>query len=136
VTDPPAVLVDTNVLFDVLYDDPVWAEWSLRHLEDASLGPLAINDVIYAELSVRFPTIEALDRAITDVGLRLASMPREALFMAGKAFRRYRALGGTRTSPLPDFFIGAQAAVMGIPLLTRDAQRYRTYFPRLALIAP
>jgi hypothetical protein len=136
VTERPSVLVDTNVLFDVLYDDPVWADWSLARLEDASLGPLAINDVVYAELSVRFPTIEALDAAMLDARLQLAPMPREALFMAGKAFRRYRARGGTRTSPLPDFFIGAQAAVMGIPLLTRDARRYQGYFPTLVLIAP
>lgn len=130
-------LVDTNVLLDLLTDDPVWAEWSIRQLDAASLrGPLAISDVAYAELSVRFERIEELDAVLDEAGVTLAPMMRPALFLAGKVFQRYRAAGGTRTGVLPDFFIGAHAAVAGLPLLTRDVQRYRTYFPGLRLIAP
>lgn len=130
-------LVDTNVLLDLVTDDPVWAEWSVRQLDAASLkGPLAINDVVYAEMSVRFGRIEDLDAVLDEAGIALAPMPRPALFLAGKVFQRYRAAGGTRNGVLPDFFIGAHAAVAGLPLLTRDVQRYRTYFPSLRLIAP
>lgn len=136
-TEALAALVDTNVLIDVLFDDPVWAEWSIGELEKASSrGMLAINDVVYAELSVRAPTMEALDAALAGAGIQLATTPRPALFMAGKAFQRYRSRGGTRPGVLPDFFIGAHAAVLGVPLLTRDARRYRTYFPRLQLVSP
>ena len=136
-TEPPAALVDTNVLFDVLYDDPVWAEWSTRQLEAAALrGDLAINDIVYAELSVRFETIEALDDTMEGMGLVIAPTPRSALFMAGKVFERYRARGGVRTSILPDFIIGAHATVLGVPLLSRDTRRYRTCFPRLELVSP
>jgi predicted nucleic acid-binding protein len=99
-------------------------------------GGLAINDVVYAELSVRFDRIEALDAVVESAGLVLTGTPRAALFLAGKAFLRYRASGGARTGGLPDFFIGAHAAVSGMPLLTRDVQRYRTYFPRIDLITP
>lgn len=130
-------LVDTNVLLDVVTDDPDWAEWSIRQLDTAAAkGALLINDVVYAELSVRFDTIEGLDAVLSDAGVSIAPMPRPALFLAAKAFQRYRAAGGARTNVLPDFFIGAHAAVAGLPLLTRDAKRYRTYFPKLALIAP
>ena len=130
-------LVDTNVLLDVVTNDPVWADWSIRQLDAAAVkGPLAINDVVYAELSVRFAAIEALEAVLTEAGIRLVSMPREALFLAGKAFAQYRAAGGLRTGVLPDFFIGAHAVVAGLTLLTRDAQRYRTYFPRIELITP
>ena len=130
-------LVDTNVLLDLVTDDPVWAEWSVRQLDAASLkGPLAINDVVYAEMSVRFERIEDLDAVLDEAGITLAPMPRPALFLAGKVFQRYRAAGGTRNGVLPDFFIGAHAAVAGLPLLTRDVQRYRTYFPSLSLMAP
>jgi predicted nucleic acid-binding protein len=130
-------LVDTNVLLDLVTDDVHWADWSIRALDSAELrGPLAINDIVYAELSVRLPTIEALEAIIDDIGIEMAAMPRPALFLAGKAFQRYRAAGGTRTGVLPDFFIGAHAAVMGWPLLTRDAQRYRSYFPRIDLVTP
>ena len=132
-----AALVDTNVLIDILFDDPTWAGWSLAMLDAVSLeGPLAINDIVYAELSVRFATIEALDRAVDDAALQLVATPRAALFMAGKVFQRYRAQGGPRASILPDFFIGAHAAFIGVPLLTRDARCYRGYFPKLQLIAP
>ena len=130
-------LVDTNVLLDVVTDDPVWAEWSIRQLDAAAFqGPVIINDVVYAELSVRFHRIEDLDAALNEAGIMLAPMPRQALFLAGKVFQRYRAAGGNRTGVLPDFFIGAHAAIAGLPLLTRDVQRYRTYFPSLELIAP
>ncbi len=130
-------LVDTNVLLDLVTDDPTWADWSIRQLEAAAIkGGLAISDVVYAELSVRFDRIEALDAVVENARLVLAGTPRAALFLAGKAFQRYRASGGARTGVLPDFFIGAHAAVAQLPLLTRDAQRYRTYFPTVDLITP
>ncbi len=130
-------LVDTNVLLDVFTDDPVWADWSIRQLDAAAIrGPLAVNDVVYAELSVRFAAIEALDDLLREASVGLAATPRAALFLASKAFARYRESGGARTGVLPDFFIGAHAAVAGLPLLTRDARRYRTYFPRVELMAP
>lgn len=130
-------LVDTNILLDLVTDDPVWADWSLAQLEAASLrGPLAINDVIYAELAVRYDSIEALDRFLDAAGIVMIPIPRAALFLAGKVFVAYRKAGGTRTGVLPDFFIGAHAAVDRRPLLTRDLGRYRTYFPSLELIAP
>jgi predicted nucleic acid-binding protein len=137
VTDAPAVFVDTNVLFDVLYDDPDWSGWSMRQLDGATVrGPLAINDVVYAELSVRFADIELLEQFIQDVRVEVEPTPRAALFLAGKAFQRYRSHGGPRTTILPDFFIGAHASVLGVPLLTRDTRRYQTYFPKLTVIAP
>lgn len=130
-------LIDTNVLLDVVTDDPGWATWSIGQLDAAALkGPLAINDVVYAELSVRFTTIEALEAILDEAGVVMAVMPRPALFLAGRVFQRYRAAGGTRIGVLPDFFIGAHAAVSGLTLLTRDAQRYRTYFPTIDLVAP
>ncbi|MFI4967066.1 MAG: type II toxin-antitoxin system VapC family toxin [Caulobacterales bacterium] len=130
-------LVDTNVLLDLVTDDPTWADWSIRQLDVAVIkGGLAINDAVYAELSVRFDHIETLDAVVKDAGLILTGTPRAALFLAGKAFQRYRVLGGPRTGVLPDFFIGAHAAVTGMPLLTRDARRYRTYFPKIDLITP
>jgi predicted nucleic acid-binding protein len=137
VTDAPAAFVDTNVLFDIATRDPTWARWSVRALDRAALaGPLVINDVVYSELSARFGTIEAVDAFVDAAALRVERAPREALFVAAKAFVRYRSLGGARTSPLPDFFIGAQAAVASAPLITRDARRYRTYFSTLVLITP
>jgi predicted nucleic acid-binding protein len=130
-------LVDSNVLLDLVTDDRDWAEWSIEQLEAASLrGPLLINDVVYAELSVRYGRIEDLDGFLDAAGLEIAAMPRPALFLAGKVFTRYRKSGGTRTGVLPDFFIGAHAAVSELPLLTRDVGRYKTYFPSLTLITP
>lgn len=130
-------LVDTNVLLDLVTDDPDWAEWSVATLEAAALeGPLCINDVVYAELSVRYERIEDLDAMLEDSAIEITPPPRAALFLAGKVFTQYRRSGGTRTGVLPDFFIGAHAAVSGIPLLTRDSRRYRSYFPTLELIAP
>ncbi|WMT89518.1 type II toxin-antitoxin system VapC family toxin [Pelagibacterium sp. H642] len=131
------ILVDTNVLLDLVTDDPNWADWSSAQLEAASLnGPLLINDTIYAELSVRYQRIEALDDFVALAGLEFLEMPRAALFLAGKVFVQYRRAGGTRSGVLPDFFIGAQAAISRLPLLTRDPSRYRTYFPTVALVAP
>ncbi len=131
------VLVDSNVLLDVLTDDPHWYAWSAMQLDTcAAQGVLAINPIIYAEVSVGFERIEDLDAALTpDVFMRL-SLPWEAGFLAGKAFLGYRCARGKRTSPLPDFYIGAHAAIEGMVLLTRDAKRYRTYYPKLELICP
>lgn len=131
------LLVDTNVLVDVLEDDPQWADWSLRQLQAQSkVHPLAINPVIYAELSLAFSSVEALDRIIENLGLTLLELPKPALFLAGKAFVRYRREGGSKNNVLADFFIGAHAAVAACPLLTRDAKRYRKYFPSVKLITP
>jgi predicted nucleic acid-binding protein len=131
------LLVDTNVLVDVLQDDPQWAEWSIGQLRaQATIHELVINPVIYAELSLSFSTLEALDRAVADMQLTVREIPRPALFLAGKAFLRYRRRGGTKAQVFPDFFIGAHAAVERWRLLTRDASRFRTYFPRLEVIAP
>lgn len=130
-------LVDTNVLLDLATDDPTFGDWSLAQLEAASLrGPLLINDVIYAELSVRYERIEDLDEFVGRAGLRREAMPTAALFLAGKAFLAYRQAGGSRTGVLPDFFIGAHAAVWGHALLTRDRGRFATYFPTVELIEP
>lgn len=127
-------LVDTNVLLDLVAEDPVWAAWSQTELEAAALlGPLAINDVVHAELSVRYRDIADLSAMVALAELEPLPMPRQALFLAGKAFQAYRRTGGNRVSVLPDFFIGAHAAVAGLTLITRDAGRYRTYFPSLAL---
>jgi predicted nucleic acid-binding protein len=130
-------LVDTNVLLDLVTDDPDWAEWSIAKLEEAALkGALYINDIVYAELSVRYDRIEDLEAMLEDAAIEVAPTPRQALFLAGKVFMQYRMSGGPRTGVLPDFFIGAHAAVSGFPLLTRDPRRYQTYFPALELIAP
>ena len=118
-------------------NDPVWADWAVAQLEAASLsGPLMINDIIYAELSVRYARIEDLDAFVEQAELVLAPVPRAALFLAGKVFARYRRAGGSRTGVLPDFLIGAQAAVQNLPVLTRDVGRFRSYFPTVSLIAP
>ena len=131
------LLVDSNVLVDVLQDDPQWADWSIRQLRaQAAVHELAINPVIYAELSVSFSTIEALDAVVVTLALRLQEIPLAALFLAGKAYLQYRQRGGRKAQVLPDFFIGAHAAVAGWPLLTRDASRFRTYFPSLDVVAP
>ncbi|WP_147652326.1 type II toxin-antitoxin system VapC family toxin [Vulcaniibacterium gelatinicum] len=131
------LLVDTNVLVDVLEDDPHWADWSIAQLRAQSqLHTLVINPVIYAELSLTFDSPEALDDALAGMQVELQELPRPALFLAGKAFVRYRRKGGSRHNVLADFFIGAHAAVMRWPLLTRDARRYRAYFPTVELITP
>lgn len=131
------LLVDTNVLVDVLEDDPEWANWSIGQLRAQSIiHRLAINPIIYAELSLTFSTAEALDQALDDLGLTMLELPRPALFLAGKAFVRYRRQGGTKGNVLGDFFIGAHAAVSKYPVLTRDSRRYTSYFPSVNLIAP
>ena len=131
------LLVDTNVLVDVLEDDPQWSEWSVRQLRAQSkIHRLAINPIIYAELSLTFSTAEALDQAIEDLDLAMVDIPRPALFLAGKAFIRYRRQGGTRTNVLGDFFIGAHAAVSGLVVLTRDTRRYASYFPSVVMVSP
>lgn len=131
------MLVDTNVLVDVLANDPDWADWSIGQLRaQARVHRLAINPVIYAELALTFSTVEALDEALAGMELPVLEIPRPALFLAGKAFARYRKAGGLKNSVLSDFFIGAHAAVAGLPLLTRDVRRYTTYFPTVRLVAP
>jgi predicted nucleic acid-binding protein len=131
------ILVDSNILLDVLQEDSRWFDWSSRQLAScAERSELFINPVIYAEVSIGFDTIESVEEALPPGYVRREPLPWEAAFLAGKCFLRYRRLGGTRRSPLPDFFIGAHAAVADMMLLTRDASRYRTYFPKLALIAP
>jgi len=131
------ILVDSNVVLDVVTADTVWADWSQAALENAmSRDRLAINDVVYAELSVRYARIEDLEAMLAQTSLSVEAIPRTGLFLAGKVFQRYRASGGVRSGVLPDFFIGAHASVAAAPLLTRDVRRYRTYFPGLTLIAP
>jgi predicted nucleic acid-binding protein len=131
------ILVDTNVLLDVFEDDAEWAAWSQDRLDSAcATDTLAINPVIYSELSIGFARIEELEAVIREASLAIEDIPREALFLAGKAFLRYRSSRGTKRSVLPDFYIGAHAAVMQWTVLTRDVGRYRTYFPTVSLIAP
>jgi predicted nucleic acid-binding protein len=131
------VLVDTNVLVDVWQDDPDWADWSVAQLRaQAQLHVLVMNPVIYAELSLNFDAIETLNDRLEELELEMLEIPRPALFLAGKAFLTYRRAGGRRTNVLADFFIGAQAAVFGCAILTRDPARYRTYFPSVELITP
>lgn len=130
-------LVDTNVLLDVMTEDPLWLEWSLDALAAAAeAGPLMINPVIYAETSIRFSSIEDLEAALPPKDFLRRPIPWEAAFLAGKAFAQHRSQGGARTSILPDFLIGAHAAVDRLTLLTRDAARFRTYFPSVRMIAP
>jgi predicted nucleic acid-binding protein len=131
------LLVDTNVILDVVENDQQWAGWSQRQLDAASLKyTLVINPVIYAELSIAYQRIEELEAMMKRAELRLEPIPREALFLAGQVFLKYRQRKGTKSGVLPDFFVGAHAAVRGIPLLTRDVGRYKTYFPSLKLITP
>ena len=131
------LLVDTNVLVDVLEDDPEWSDWSINQLRSqAKIHRLAINPVIYSELSLTFSSAEALDLTINDLGLAMIEIPRAALFLAGKAFARYRRPGGKKQNVLSDFFIGAHAAVSDFPILTRDSCRYTSYFPGIILITP
>lgn len=131
------ILVDTNVIIDVFANDRDWADWSRTQLKLAhSATGVAINDVIYAELAAGFEGMAQLDAALTTLGLSHISISRRALFLAGKAFRAYRRKGGVKTAILPDFIIGAHAADENLTLMTRDARRYRQYFPDLELITP
>jgi len=130
-------LVDSNVLLDIATNDPAWFDWSSQALESAANeSPLAINAIIYAEVSIGFERIEDLEAAIPSSLFRRDALPFEAAFLAGKAFLQYRRRGGGRLTPLPDFYIGAHAAVGGFRLLTRDPRRYQTYFRSVELIAP
>ena len=130
-------LVDSSVILDVLTEDADWGEWSAAMLADAArAGTLAINPIIYAEVSARFERIEDLDDALPEAYYRRLPLPFEAAFLTGQCFVKYRRRGGPRRSPLPDFYIGAHAALAGLTLLTRDAKRYRAYFPTLRIIAP
>lgn len=133
-TDAAFVLVDSNIIIDIVRDDPVWVDWSvdtLSQFEDARINP-----IIYAELCYQQTSPEEVDKMLETIELGYSELPREALFLASQAFRKYREIGGTKTSPLADFFIGAHAAVLGIPLITRDPTRYRNYFPMITLITP
>ena len=132
-----AVMIDSNVLLDVLTEDAQWYQWSSDALKTvAESAQLIINPIIYAEVSIRFETIEDLESAIPASVFQRRDVPWEAAFLAGKCFLKYRRAGGRRAAPLPDFFIGAHAAVERMALLTRDIGRYRTYFPTIQLIAP
>ena len=130
-------LADSNVLLDIFGGDPSWGSWSKQALRDAlAIGAVGINPVIYAEISVRFGDHASLDAGLNELTLERLQLPYEAAFLAGRAFRRYRRAGGVRSSPLPDFFIGAHAEVAEITVLTRDVSRFRTYFPSVHLISP
>lgn len=138
-TDEPvkSTLVDSNVLLDIFTQDPVWGQWSSERLAEAlDEGPVVINQIVYGEVSLRFSTVEALDSALGPDRFVRANLPWPAAFLAARCFLAYRKRGGTRTSTLPDFLIGAHAAVLGLTLLTRDSTRFRTYFPTLRLVAP
>ena len=131
------VMVDSNVVLDIFLDDPVWAEWSESALGkyDAT-AKLYINPIVYSEVSIGFERIEELESAINRGGFQILEIPKEALFLAGKAFEKYKKRKGMKRSPLPDLYIGAQAAVLDLDLITRDVSRYRTYFPTVRLISP
>ena len=132
-----ATLIDSNVLFDFLSEDGEWFDWSSAMLERAgNAGAVVINQIVYAEISVRYPTIEQLEHDLAPDYFIRASLPWEAAFLAGKAFAQYKKATGAKRSPMPDFYIGAHAAVAGMTLLTRDPRRYREYFPTLRLISP
>jgi len=131
------VLVDSNVLLDVFSEDPTWFDWSSDALAElAERSVLVVNPIIYAEVSVRFERVEDLEEALPADRFQREALPWEAGFLAGKCYLSYRKRGGERRSPLPDFYVGGHAAVRGMILLTRDASRYRTYFPQLEIVAP
>jgi predicted nucleic acid-binding protein len=131
------ILVDSNVILDIFLNDPNWADWSEKALTRyGELGALYINPIIYTEVSIGFQRIETLEKAIERAGFLMLEIPKEALFLAGKAFLQYRQNKGTKLITLPDFFIGAHAAILNIDLITRDRARYHTYFPKVNLISP
>lgn len=130
-------LVDSCVLLDIFTEDPKWAYWSSRQLEEASdEGRVVINPIIYAEVTPRFPTFEELEDTLPHDVFGREDLPYEAAFLAGQAFNAYKRRGGQKRSPMPDFYIGAHAAIRSYRLLTRDAQRFRAYFPKLRLVCP
>jgi len=131
------ILVDSNVILDILTEDPQWFEWSARTLvEQSNQGNLVINPIIYAEISIGFNQSEELEAVLPETFFCRDPLPYAAAFLAGQSFLDYRRRGGERRSPLPDFYIGAHAAILGMTLLTRDVNRYRTYFPSVPLITP
>lgn len=131
------MLVDTNILIDVLNNEPRWADWSIHQLRvQSKIHVLSINPIIYSELSSAFTKIEDLDDVVQVMGLKYVQLPKPALFLAAKAFQAYRKKGGTKHNILGDFFVGAHAAVSRMPVLTRDTQRYTTYFPSVQLVSP
>jgi predicted nucleic acid-binding protein len=131
------LLVDSNVILDIFLDDSKWADWSVTALANASYNStLYINQIVYTEVSIGFKKIEELESALHAGGFQMLEIPNEALFLAGKAYLSYRKSGGTKKSPLPDFYIGAQAAVLSMDLITRDGGRYKTYFPTVRIICP
>lgn len=131
------MLVDTNVIIDAINNDAVWGNWALAKLQECSASDdLLINYIVYAELAASYATTEELDKAVKGLELEMIALPKEAAFLAGKAFAQYRRSGGTKTNVLSDFFIGAHAKVAGVPILTRDARRYRRYFPDVPLVTP
>jgi len=133
----PITLVDSNVLLDVITEDPEWMDWSAAALtERANMSRIAINPIVYGEVAARFARIEELEVALPPNYYARLPLPWEAAYLAGQCYVKYRRRGGARRSPLPDFYIGAHAAIEGLTLLTRDARRYRTYFPALRIVAP
>ena len=131
------VLVDSNIVLDVFLNDPKWADWSESKLDEYDqLGILCINSIVYSEISIGFNRIEDLESTIARAGFQMLEIPKEALFLAGKAYLKYKKRKGTKRTPLPDFFIGAQAAVQNLDLITRDVSKYQSYFPTVKLISP
>ena len=131
------VLVDSNIVLDVFLNDLKWADWSESKLDEYDqLGILYINSIVYSEISIGFDQIEDLESAIVRSGFQMLEIPKEALFLAGKVYLKYKKRKGTKRTPLPDFFIGAQAAVQNLDLITRDVSRYQSYFPTVKLISP
>ena len=131
------LLVDSNVILDIFLDDPNWADWSESALAEYSVDTdLYINSIVYTEVSIGFEKIEELQSALNKSGFQMLEIPKEALFLAGKAFLKYRRGRGIKSSILPDFYIGAQAAILDMELITRDVSRYRTYFPSVRMISP
>ena len=129
------VLVDSNIVLDVFLNDPKWADWSESKLDEYDqLGILYINSIVYSEISIGFKRIEDLESAIAKAGLQMLEIPKEALFLAGKVYLKYKKRKGKKRTPLPDFFIGAQAAIQNLDLITRDVSRYQSYFPTVKLI--
>ena len=131
------VLVDSNIVLDVFLNDPKWADWSESKLDEYDqFGALYINSIVYSEISIGFERIEDLESAIAKAGFQILEIPKEALFLAGKVYLKYKKRKGTKRTPLPDFYIGAQAAVFNLDLITRDVSRYQRYFPTVKLITP
>lgn len=130
------VLIDTNVILDLVTDVVPWAAWSSQALNRTPDETLVINPMIYAELCTGAPSLNYVDKIVSDLNLQYVEIPKEALYLSTKAYRKYRSRGGSKSSPLPDFFIGAHASILGCSIITRDVKRYRTYFPEVPLIHP